>query len=250
MSKLLMQRVTWRVMALIGFESVLILSAVLLGTYLRLGTRPFEQGASRLALKGLLIAGVCQLCLYYGDLYNSRLGGDRRELYVRILRSLGATSLVLAALYFWLPELIIGRGVFMIAATLVIVSVVTWRASFEWFAKQVGPRERLLLVGTSPAALSLASELRERNHLGVEVVGFVDTDTADRATAGAALARRGQHRRHSRDRREPIGGSGGGESVGRARPASDGRTPDHEAPGGHVRPSRIGVRGVHGEDRR
>jgi len=49
MSKLLMQRVTWRVMALIGFESVLILSAVLLGTYLRLGTRPFQQGAADLA---------------------------------------------------------------------------------------------------------------------------------------------------------------------------------------------------------
>jgi sugar transferase (PEP-CTERM system associated) len=181
MSKLLMQRVTWRLMALIGFESVLIMSAVLLGTYLRLGARPFTQGASDLALKGLLIAGVCQLCLYYGDLYNSRVGGDRRQMYVRILRSLGATSLVLAALYFWLPVLIIGRGVFMISATLVIVSVVTWRVSFEWFAKRVGPRERLLLVGTSPAALSLAGELRERQHLGVEVVGFVDTDPAHHA---------------------------------------------------------------------
>jgi len=176
MSKLLMQRVTWRVMALIGFESVLIMSAVLVGTYLRLGARPFVQGASSVALKGLLIAGVCQLCLYYGDLYNSRVGGDRRELYVRTLRSLGATSLVLAALYFWLPALIIGRGVFMIAATLVILSVVTWRVSFEWFAKQVGPRERLLLVGTSPAALALARELEQRKNLGVEVIGFVDID--------------------------------------------------------------------------
>jgi sugar transferase (PEP-CTERM system associated) len=176
MSKLLMQRVTWRGMALFGFESVLIMSAVLMGTYLRLGRRPFEQDAAEVALKGLLIAGVCQLCLYYGDLYNSRVGGDRRELYVRTLRSLGATSLVLAALYFWLPALIIGRGVFMIAATLVIVSVVTWRVSFLWFAKQMGPRERLLLVGTSPAALSLARELERRHDLGVEVVGFVDTD--------------------------------------------------------------------------
>jgi sugar transferase (PEP-CTERM system associated) len=171
-----MQRVTWRVMALIGFESVLIMSAVLMGTYLRLGARPFIQGGASVALKGLLIAGVCQLCLYYGDLYNSRIGGDRRELYVRTLRSLGATSLVLAALYFWLPALIIGRGVFMIAATLVILSVVTWRVSFEWFAKQVGPRERLLLVGTSPAAVALARELEQRQNLGVEVVGFVDID--------------------------------------------------------------------------
>jgi sugar transferase (PEP-CTERM system associated) len=176
MSKLLMQRVTWRGMALFGFESVLIMSAVLMGTYLRLGRRPFEQDAAEVALKGLLIAGVCQLCLYYGDLYNSRVGGDRRELYVRTLRALGATSLVLAALYFWLPALIIGRGVFMIAATLVIVSVVAWRVSFQWFAKQVGPRERLLLVGTSPAALSLARELEQRHDLGVEVVGFVDID--------------------------------------------------------------------------
>ncbi len=178
MSKLLMQRVTWRGMALIGFESVLILSAVLLGTYLRLGARPFQQGAAHLALKGLLIAGVCQMCLYYGDLYNSRIGGDRRELYVRTLRSLGATSLVLAALYFWLPALIIGRGVFMIAATLVIASVVGWRVSFQWFSKQVGPRERLLLVGTSPAAVSLAKELQARHDLGVEVVGFVDISPA------------------------------------------------------------------------
>jgi sugar transferase (PEP-CTERM system associated) len=178
MSKLLMQRVTGRAVALIGFESVLILSAVLMGTYVRLGARPFEESASHLALKGLLIAAVCQLCLYYGDLYNSRIGGDRRELYVRMLRSLGATSLVLAALYFWLPALIIGRGVFMITAILVIVSVVSWRVSFEWFAKQVGPRERLLLVGTSPAAIRLADELRKRSDLGVEVVGFVDTDSA------------------------------------------------------------------------
>jgi len=189
MSKLLMQRVTWRVMALIGFESVLIMSAVLLGTYLRLGARPFQQGAADVALKGLLIAGVCQLCLYYGDLYNSRVGRDRRELYVRTLRSLGATSLVLAALYFWLPALIIGRGVFMIAATLVIVSVVSWRVSFQWFAKQVGPRERLLLVGTSPAALSLARNLEERHDLGVEVVGFVDTDSTSGDERPAASAR-------------------------------------------------------------
>jgi sugar transferase (PEP-CTERM system associated) len=173
-----MQRVTGRVMVLIGFESVLILSAVVLGAYLRLGDEAFEDGASYLVLKGLLIAAVCQLCLYYGDLYNSRVVGDRRGLYVRTLRSLGATSLILAVLYFWLPALIIGRGVFMITATLVVTSVVGWRVSFVWFAKQVGPRERLLLVGTSPATVSLARELHERKDLGIEIVGFVDTDAA------------------------------------------------------------------------
>ncbi len=41
------------------------------------------------------------------------------------------------------------------------------------------PRERLLLVGTSAAAVDLARELFERRHeLGVEIVGFVDPDPA------------------------------------------------------------------------
>ena len=57
MSKLLMQRVTWRGTVLIGFESVLILSAVLMGTYVRLGAHPFEQGTIALALK---VVSVCE----------------------------------------------------------------------------------------------------------------------------------------------------------------------------------------------
>ncbi len=41
------------------------------------------------------------------------------------------------------------------------------------------PRERLLLVGTSAAAVDLAREMFERRHeLGVEIVGFIDPDPA------------------------------------------------------------------------
>ena len=44
---------------------------------------------------------------------------------------------------------------------------------------RVAPRERLLLVGTGPAAVGLARELFERRQeLGVEIVGFVDPDPA------------------------------------------------------------------------
>ena len=46
-------------------------------------------------------------------------------------------------------------------------------------SRQVGPRERLLLVGTSAAAVTLAQELFERRQeLGVEIVGFIDPDPA------------------------------------------------------------------------
>ena len=101
----------------------------------------------------------------------------RRELFIRSLQALGAASLILALLYFWFPTLIIGRGVFLITAMLVIVVVPGWRVAFVWLGQKVRPRKRLLLVGTGSAAVALARELHERRHeLGVDIVGFVDPD--------------------------------------------------------------------------
>jgi exopolysaccharide biosynthesis polyprenyl glycosylphosphotransferase len=65
----------------------------------------------------------------------------------------------------------------MIAALLVITLVSGWRLLLYWLDERVAPRERLLLVGTSDAAVTLARELHERRHeLGVSIVGFVDPD--------------------------------------------------------------------------
>ena len=49
----------------------------------------------------------------------------------------------------------------LIAAGMVIVGVVGWRAALEFTSRAIGPRERLLLVGTNPAAVALARELHE-----------------------------------------------------------------------------------------
>jgi sugar transferase (PEP-CTERM system associated) len=120
---------------------------------------------------------VCQVCLYYAELYDLRVVADRRELFVRVMQALGSASLVLAALYYWFPSLVIGRGVFLIAAAAVVTLVAGWRFAFEWGIGRVGPTERLLVVGTGPAALTLAAELKaRRKELGVRIVGFVDAD--------------------------------------------------------------------------
>jgi sugar transferase (PEP-CTERM system associated) len=175
-----MHRLTLRSLTLVVFETVLIVAAVAVAAYLRLGDWAWvilvnEHGAT----KTLLAAGVAQACLYYADLYDLRLASDRPELFVRIVQALGAASFILAVVYFWFPALIIGRGVFMIAAFLVITLVIGWRLLFVYLSGRMGPRERLLLVGTSAAAVSLARELHEHRHeLGVEIVGFVDADPA------------------------------------------------------------------------
>jgi sugar transferase (PEP-CTERM system associated) len=175
-----MHRLTLRSLTLVVFETVLIVASIATAAYLRFGDWSLEiLTKENGAAKTLLAAGVVQMCLYYADLYDLRVASDRPELFVRIVQALGAASFILAVVYFWFPTLIIGRGVFVMAAFLVITLVIGWRVAFIWMSGQLAPRERLLLVGTSQAAVGLARELHEHRHeLGVEIVGFVDSDPA------------------------------------------------------------------------
>src|SRR3989441_4283068 len=178
MAKGLLQEVTWRSTTLVVAESALIVSAVTMSAFLRLGMGGLELlAAGTFIPRALLVAYVCQLCLYYNDLYDQpRLAADLRDLLVRILQALGASSIILAAVYFWFPNLIIGQGVFAGAAMLVATTVIGWRLAFAWTARLAAPRERLLLVGTNQAAVALARELEGHEDLGIEIVGFIDAD--------------------------------------------------------------------------
>lgn len=163
---------------LIICEHLLIVAAVFLAARVRLGELAWVLfTADDGLMKAVLVAAACQLCLYYADLYDLRSIIDRRDLFIRIVQALGGTSFLLAAAYFWVPSLIIGRGVFILAAIFVITLVVGWRLLFEWLGRRLAPQERLLLVGTSGAAVTLARELfARRQELGVDIVGFVDPD--------------------------------------------------------------------------
>src|SRR5690242_2516828 len=133
MLRVLAQRLSARSLTLIVLETALIVSAITIAAYVRLGefaidVALYENGIA----KALLIAAVTQVCLYYTDLYDLRLLVDRREFVTRLTQALSAASLILAVLYFWFPALIIGRGVFLIAAVLVVGFVSGWRWLFEW----------------------------------------------------------------------------------------------------------------------
>ncbi len=182
MAKGLMQPVTWRASALILSETALIMAAVTLSTYVVLGSTWSLATLAHLLPKVLLIGYVCQICLYYGDLYDDpRMLRDLRQMLVRLLQALGATSILLAIVYARFPDLVVGRGVFVLTAAIVGASLMGWRLAFRWATVQVGPRERLLLVGRSATAHNFERELAERGDNAVEVVGFVEATPGDSA---------------------------------------------------------------------
>lgn len=171
-----------RRVGLVLIEHVLIVLAVLFAAWLRVGLSDASLFVTLMDWVGRaeLVAIVVQACLYYGDLYDLRTLADRRDLLIGLFQSLGAASAILALLYYWIPELVVGRGVFAMATMLIISLVIGWRVAFDWLSLKGRPTERLLIVGTGAAAVSLAQELFERrSELGVELVGFVDHDSAN-----------------------------------------------------------------------
>lgn len=171
----------FRQAGLIVCETLIILGAVYLAAFIRLGDREVTLLVDDLP-RALLIAAVTQICLYFADLYDFRVIGDRRELFVQSIQALGAASLIVALLYYWFPELVVGRGVFAMTALIVVTLVFGWRLVFEWTSRHLAPRVRLLVVGTNDAAARLGRELHRRTDLGVEIVGFIDPDPAKLGT--------------------------------------------------------------------
>src|SRR5258705_5965194 len=101
MNSVLTHRISGRSLVLIVSETALIVSAIAIAAYLRLGEYTWDIARDENGIgKALLIAAVTQTCLYYADLYDLWFLGDRPELFTRLLQALTSASFILAALYF------------------------------------------------------------------------------------------------------------------------------------------------------
>ena len=125
-----------------------------------------------------LVTVVCQLCLYYNDFYDLTLVHSNRELIVRLLQAVGAASIVLAALYFTMPALMIGDGIFVSALFVFLVGILGWRLLFNRLTGSLKLQERILIVGTGDTARKVARQILDQHDFAYSIVGFIDQDAA------------------------------------------------------------------------
>ena len=112
-------------------ESILIIATLILGAKIRFRSDPFEfvlfMNMPYFAVQTAIRLVVFQICFLYGDLYSPQTSTNHNERLISLGRSLGSASLVLGGIYFVLPELLIGRGVFVISPLILAVSIVVLR---------------------------------------------------------------------------------------------------------------------------
>src|SRR5688572_2727429 len=128
--------------------------------------------------KILLVTLVCSLCLYYNDFYDLTVVHSNRELIVRLLQAVGAASIVLAALYFTIPALMIGDGIFVSALFVFLVGILGWRLLFNHLTGALHMQERVLVVGTGQTARTVARQILDQRDFAYTVVGFIADDPA------------------------------------------------------------------------
>jgi len=121
---------------------------------------------------------VCQLCLYYNDFYDLTLLYSTRELVVRLLQAVGAASIILAALYFTMPWLMIGDGIFVSALFVFLVAILGWRLLFNRLMGSQKLQERILVVGTGETARKVVRQILAQREFAYRVIGFIDEDAA------------------------------------------------------------------------
>lgn len=169
-------RIIWLILA----DAAIIYGGVILAMYIRLGFDGSEYqlngnyGWYKIALASLL----CLLILYFYDLYDYTVMTNRRELMLRLVQALGIAWALLALLFYFVPPLLIGRGVSVISVPLVLVLLLGWRVFIHLLTGHPDIGEKILVVGTGKTAMETAEAVWERRDAGYRIAGFVSENGA------------------------------------------------------------------------
>ncbi len=178
------QKVPNTLLILLAIDCALITLGLLLATFARLGVSGLGfvigyLGTGQTFMRFVVAILVCEVSLYFNDLYDFRLMRTRSEILVRLLQAFGIACLALAVFYYLAPDLGFGRGIAALAAPLIVLLTLGWRLVMAQHPQTLGTVERMLIIGTGPTGISLARDILSRPEIQLKVVGFLDEKGED-----------------------------------------------------------------------
>ena len=159
-------------------EGLVIFTSVLLASWILLKTESFVFD-QWLGFKIILITFVCQVCLYYNDLYDLKVTNSFIELGIRLLQALGAASIFFAGIYIIFPVIMIEQNIFIISIILIILLIVSWRFFYALILNQGIFNEKIILLGSSNLAQEMIKEIKDNKDCGYTVSVNIYEDSGD-----------------------------------------------------------------------
>ncbi len=171
MWRVFLRYLAFRKFGAVVLENIILVFCVLEAARIRLA----QEGNWHLYLaRALIVALVFQLFLHLRDVYDFRNTGSYAQFFVRMAQALVLACGTLACIYYLVPELLLGRGVFAISVILMSVFLIIWHSLLRFYLGIRSPRSKLLVLGTGRLARELVTEILHHPELGMRVCGFVD----------------------------------------------------------------------------
>jgi sugar transferase (PEP-CTERM system associated) len=169
------QKIPTKTLVLLVGESLLIVLGLALATFLRFLFSRWDYAGGNTVTRFLVVVLICELALYYNELYDLQVTNSRGRLAIGLLQALGVACIALALVYYIAPGVSLGRGIAGLALPTIAALIFGWRLLLDskGFVLLRRP-ERLLIVGTGPTGITLTREICSRPELNLKVLGFLD----------------------------------------------------------------------------
>ena len=171
-------RVPFLLLALIEF--CVCVAAVYVAVYVRFdGKHPTAiESINSPVLTSVLFGMVMPVTMMAMGLYQSRFRGGILGVFLRSIIGFICGAAVLALLYYLIPSLYLGRGVFALAIIIAFFMVGTIRPMFFYYVDKDILKIRVLVLGAGEKASSIQRRLRRRvDRRGFRIVGYVPLTT-------------------------------------------------------------------------
>lgn len=122
-----------------------------------------------LVLRISLITLICQICLYYNDLYDFEVSSTITETSIRLFQALGITSIILAFIYFIFPLAIIDQKVFILSVLFLLIFIIGWRLIYIQILNKGIFNEHIIILGSSDLAVDIFKEIDSTIDCGYSV---------------------------------------------------------------------------------
>jgi len=133
-----------------------------------------------LVLRIVLITFICQISLYYNDLYDFEIVSSTSEIIIRLLQALGITSIALAVIYLVFPLAIVDQKIFILSILFLLVFIVGWRIGYVQMLNRGIFNEKIIILGSSDLAFEIYREITTTIDCGYTLsMIFPDSEEGD-----------------------------------------------------------------------
>lgn len=166
----------------VGYYWLALIDMLLFGASIYVGTAfyfayhdlTFAADSHQLPLQAAIFAMVTTMAMFSMGLYEPKLREGLNGILLRTVGAFGLMTVAMAVVFYFLPNLLIWRGPFVIAAAIAFLATLANRMLWTRFIGLEQFKRRVLVLGSGETAAVINTKMRRKaDRRGFRIVGYV-----------------------------------------------------------------------------